>query len=75
MEQEEIFKTKEVKLSQDKKDGKVKETKVTLPTEFVKIMDINPKKNRILWILGKNEDGLNLTGFLIGIKDGKENKN
>lgn len=61
---QEIFERKEVRLSQDIRNGKVKETKITIPAEFVKTLKINPNKHKIEWLLMKSDEGLFLTATL-----------
>lgn len=60
-----ILATKEVALSQDIKKGKVKETKITIPAEFVDKLKINPEIHKIRWTLTKEGEDFSLEGKLI----------
>lgn len=51
--------TKEVKVTQDKK-----QTKVAIPAEFVEQLKINPKSDSMTWVLIKVDGEFSLNGIL-----------
>ena len=46
-----VVEQKEIILTQDKKENKVKETKLTVPAEFIERLKINPKDHVAVWSL------------------------
>lgn len=64
-----ILGKKESKISQLIKGGKVKETKVTIPAEFINKLDIDVSKHRIIWTLIQFDEGLFLGGALKNVKE------